>query len=158
MVLLKKLFEFLKNKFLYGFFVKLVNVNFLDENASIETGTRIIGRNSSSIVIGYNFYCNCYCHIFGDVVIGNDVMIGPKTIIWSRNHKFHRGEIFNTTGHENKDIYIGNNVWIGAGCIILPGARIPDNCVVAAGSIVTKAFYDEHVVLAGNPAKEIKRI
>ena len=56
-----------------------------------------------------------------------------------------------------KDVIIGNNVWIGWGSIILKGTIIGDNCVIGAGSLVSGEFPD-NVVIAGNPARIIKRI
>lgn len=54
------------------------------------------------------------------------------------------------------DIYgrisIGNYVFIGMGTIILPGVTIADHCIIAAGSVVTKSFFEDGVVIGGNPA------
>lgn len=56
-----------------------------------------------------------------------------------------------------KPIKIGDNVFIGYGCIIMPGVTIGDNVVVGAGSIVTKSIPSHHV-FAGIPAKKIKTL
>ena len=55
----------------------------------------------------------------------------------------------------HKDVYIGKNCFIGANAIILPGVRVGDHCVVAAGSVVTRDVQSRSIV-AGNPAKIIK--
>lgn len=55
----------------------------------------------------------------------------------------------------HKDVYIGKNCFIGANAIILPGVRVGDHCVVAAGSVVTRDV-SSHSIVAGNPAKIIK--
>ncbi len=55
----------------------------------------------------------------------------------------------------HKDVYIGKNCFIGANAIILPGVRVGDHCVVAAGSVVTRDV-PSHSIVAGNPAKIIK--
>ena len=57
----------------------------------------------------------------------------------------------------NKDVYIGDNVWIGAGVIIVPGIRIGKNSVIGAGSVVTKDIPD-NVVAVGNPCKILRKI
>lgn len=161
MALLKKItkvYDVIETKFRFGFFSKLLNVNFIGKGHRIETGVRIIGRSANSISINANFYCNVNCHFYGEIIIGEDVMIGPQTIIWSRNHNFEKGKIFKNIGHSNKKIVIGNNVWIGANVVILPGVVIPNNTVVAAGSVVTKKFVDEYTLIAGNPAKVLKEI
>lgn len=56
-----------------------------------------------------------------------------------------------------KDIEIGRHCWIGMGAIILKGVEIEDNTVVAAGSVCTKKIEEENIILAGNPAKIVKR-
>ena len=54
-------------------------------------------------------------------------------------------------------ITIGNNVWIGAGAIILPGVTIGNNVVIGAGSVVTKNI-PAYSLAVGNPCRVIKRI
>lgn len=55
-----------------------------------------------------------------------------------------------------KDISIGDHVWVAAHCILLKGISIPDDSVVATGSVVTKQYTTTGIILAGNPAKQIK--
>lgn len=52
---------------------------------------------------------------------------------------------------------IGNNVWVGSEVTLLKGTVIPDGSVVGYGSIVTKAFDEESVIIVGSPAKIVKR-
>ena len=108
------------------------------------------------VIIGERFYCNVGTHICGDVKIGDDVLIGPKVIVWSKDHKHGSLEIpINRQGHLKSKISIGNDVWIGAGAIILKGVEIGDHSIVAAGSVVTK-YIPENAIVAGNPATIIK--
>lgn len=55
------------------------------------------------------------------------------------------------------EIHIGNNCFIGARVIIMPGVSIADNTIVAAGSVVVKSVNDEGTIVGGNPAKVIGR-
>jgi len=92
----------------------------------------------------------------GGVTIGDRTLVGYRTQILSGNHKIppNRGRIFDS-GHSSKSIKIGNDVWIGANCIITAGVKIGEGAVIAAGSVVTKdvaAF----TIVGGVPAKIIK--
>ena len=58
---------------------------------------------------------------------------------------------------DGADVTIGNNVWIGAQCVILPGVTIGDNSVIAAGSVVNRDI-PTGVLAAGNPCKVIREI
>jgi len=55
------------------------------------------------------------------------------------------------------DVTIGNHVWVTTGCTLLKGSGIPDGCVVGAGSIVTHQFGEPDTVIAGDPAKIVRR-
>jgi acetyltransferase-like isoleucine patch superfamily enzyme len=124
-------------------------VDFLGK-AIIEPYCRLVG--DPKITIGDNFYLNSGCHILGDISIGNDVLIGPKTVIWGRDHKMARDRPIREQGHTKKPIVIGNDVWIGANVTILKGVRIGDGAVIGAGSVVTKDI-PEYAIAVGNPAK-----
>ena len=108
-----------------------VNVEFKGK-ATIEPYCRFIG--SQKIIIGKDFYANANCHFLGNITIGDDVLIGPKTIIWSRDHGTSKSGKINSQPHKDQPISIGNDVWIGAGAIILKGVKINDGAIVAAGS------------------------
>lgn len=113
---------------------------------------RIIG-----VTIGKD--CRIYTKLFGSepwlVSIGSKVTVSRNVLFithdgasWLAND--HKGRRF-----KYNKIYIGNNVMIGAHSIIMPGVRIDDNVIVAAGSVVTKSV-PEGSVVGGNPAKYIK--
>lgn len=56
-----------------------------------------------------------------------------------------------------KNVFVGNNVWIGADVSLLKGAYVADNCVVGRKALVTKEYREENCIIAGIPAKLIKR-
>ena len=128
---------------------KLANVNFCG-TATISEFCRLIG--DPEISIGNNFYANVDCHFLGDISIGNDVLIGPKTIIWGRDHGIKKDIPIREQPHNKEPIKIGNDVWIGAGVTILKGIEIADGAVIGAGSIVTKSI-PKNAIAVGNPAK-----
>lgn len=128
------------------------NVNFLGK-AEVEPYCRIIG--DPKIIIGDNFYMNAHCHILGNINIGRDVMIGPKTVIWGRDHCMNLDKPMKDQKHIKLDINIDDDVWIGANVTILKGVKIGRGSVIGAGSVVTKNI-PEYSVAVGNPAKVIK--
>jgi maltose O-acetyltransferase len=111
-----------------------------------------------NIHVGKNFYANFDCVILdgAEVRIGDNVMLAPRVQILTATHPINAKERIEGLEYSKK-IFIGNNVWIGAGAIILPGIRIGNNSVVGAGSVITKDVPDD-VVVAGNPGKIIRKI
>ncbi|MEY8781479.1 DapH/DapD/GlmU-related protein [Allomuricauda sp. XS_ASV26] len=129
------------------------NISF-NGSATIEPYCRLIGE--PKIIVGNNFYMNAHCHILGNIKFGDNVMLGPKVVIWGRDHGMKIGLPMNAQPHVNKPIVIGEDVWIGAGAIILKGVKIGNGAVVGAGSVVTKDV-PEYAIVVGNPARIIKR-
>lgn len=111
-----------------------------------------------NIHIGENFFANTGCIMLDatEITIGSNVMIGPNTIIASASHPVDYNER-NTGLICGKAIYIYDNVWIGAGCIINPGVKIGENSVIGSGSVVVNDI-PSNVVAAGNPCRIIKEL
>ena len=110
----------------------------------------------SNIYIGDNCFFNYNLTILDSykVTIGNNVLIAPNVIISPVEHSLKYKERNKNCG---KNIIIEDNVWIGAGAIILPGVTLKKGCVVGAGAVV-KNDVEENTVVAGVPAKFIKKI
>jgi acetyltransferase-like isoleucine patch superfamily enzyme len=90
------------------------------------------------------------------IQVGDDVYTGPYVYITDQNHGYADPEV--PIGRQlprNTSVSIGSGTWLGAGAIILPGARIGSNVVVAAGSVVRGQVPDRCVV-AGVPAKVVR--
>ncbi len=88
--------------------------------------------------------------------IGDNVMIGPECMFIAVNHNFGDLNIpMNQQGETEKEIVIGNNVWIGARCTILAGTVIEDGVVIAAGAVV-HGIVRKNSIVGGVPAKLIK--
>lgn len=89
--------------------------------------------------------------------MGSDTFIGPGCYVRNMNHRFDSLALpISQQGHEGTDIIIGDDVWIGARCILLAGTEIGDHCVVAAGSVLSSKIPSNSVV-GGNPARVIKK-
>ncbi|CAM4054787.1 acyltransferase [Gillisia hiemivivida] len=92
----------------------------------------------------------------GGVEIGDRTLIGYRTQIISSNHTIPPlGEPFPISGDKHEKIVIGEDVWIGANCIITAGVTIGKGAVIAGGSVVTKNV-PENAIFGGVPAKLIK--
>ena len=92
----------------------------------------------------------------GHIYVGDKVMFGPNVTISTANHPIDpdlRGKGL----QYNKDVYIGENAWIAANVVIVPGVRIGKNAVIGAGSVVTKDIPDG-VVAVGNPCRVLREV
>ena len=92
----------------------------------------------------------------GDIFVGDRVMFGPHVTVATANHPVNP-ELRLKAYQYNRDVHIGNNVWIGAGTVIVPGVTIGENSVIGAGSVVTKDI-PANVVAAGNPCRVMREI
>lgn len=93
-----------------------------------------IGEN---VALNSNVILNAECG--GRIVIGDNVLIGPMTLIRASNHNFKTPNVLiRSQGHTPGVIEIEENVWIGGNVVILPNVKIGKNSVIAAGSIVSK--------------------
>ena len=90
-----------------------------------------------------------------DVTIGDDVMMGPQVLIYTSNHGIELGSPMRLQPSVNRPVTIGNDVWIGARCILLPGVTINDGAVVAAGAVVSKDV-PQNAIVGGVPARVLK--
>ena len=108
------------------------------------------------ISFGDRVFLNVNCTLLdgAEINIGDDALIGPNVQILTVNHPTNSTVRLDKTNLVTP-VIIGNNVWIGAGAIILPGVSIADDSVIAAGSVVTNNVA-KNTLVAGNPAKFVK--
>lgn len=114
--------------------------------------------NGKNIFIGSNFTGNYNLTILDirEVRIGDNVMIGPNTLITTVGHPLSPKARRSHLGIA-KPVTIGNDVWIGGNVTILPGVTIGNNVVIGAGAVVSKDIPDNSVAV-GVPAQVVKTI
>lgn len=106
------------------------------------------------VCINKNVHIGCINH----VSIGQGTLIGSNVLITDHSH----GESEYFLSPSNRPLYskgavvIGKSVWIGENVCILPDVTIGDNCIIGAGSIVTKSIPDNSIAV-GNPARVVKK-
>ena len=96
---------------------------------------------------------NCIIQGRGALFVGDYVEIGPNCVIISGNH-----DIYNQKNLIRKETIIGDNCWLASSSIVLAGVVLGPRTIVGAGSIVTKSFPEGYCVIAGNPARIVKKI
>jgi acetyltransferase-like isoleucine patch superfamily enzyme len=117
-------------------------------------------RNAQNIYLGENVRITLDCCIWAEknskIVFGDNVLVGPGVKMFCGNHGTRLSDTpMVYQDRIEKDIIIGNDVWIGANSILLSGTKINDGAVVAAGSIVTKEV-KKNTIVGGNPAKLLR--
>lgn len=131
----------------------------IGEGTSIMSGSYLYAHDSNSLTIGS--HCSFNHNVIlgaagGEIVIGNDVLIGPNVVLRAADHEFASKEVpIRCQGHRPGRIVIGDDVWLGANVVVTSGVTIGHGCVVGAGSIVTRDLPPMNVCV-GNPARPIR--
>ena len=130
---------------------------YLGDHSVIESFS-CINNAVGNVVIGHHTRIGLHNTVIGPVTIGSHVNLAQGITVTALNHNFSdTTKRIDEQGVTTTPVTIGDDVWIGANAVILPGVTIGTHCVVAAGAVVTKDVPDCCVV-AGVPAKIIKRI
>ncbi len=117
-----------------------------------------INNAVGDVIIGDHTRIGIHNTIIGPVSIGNHVNLAQGITVTALNHNFtDTSKRIDEQGVTTKQVTIGDDVWIGANAVILPGVTIGRHVVVAAGAVVTKDVPDNCIV-GGVPAKVIKEL
>lgn len=114
--------------------------------------------NNARINLGRSSYNKAIVNVAANskVICGDDCMFSSVSLMQSDQH--HIFDIITKQRINNgKDIIVGNHVWLGREVMLLGGANIPDNCIVGARSTTSGRFHEKNAVIAGNPAKIIRK-
>lgn len=117
-----------------------------------------INNAVGDVIIGDHTRIGIHNTIIGPVSIGSHVNLAQGITVTALNHNFtNQNKRIDEQGITTKQVTIGDDVWIGANAVILPGVTIGRHVVVAAGAVVTKDVPDNCIV-GGVPAKVIKEL
>lgn len=132
------------------------NMKYVGVDVRINPDTHIIDPQNISIGDRSSVGAQCFIQATGGISIGKDTMIAPRVAIWTSNHIYtDKEKTIREQGSVFRKVIIEDDVWIGYGAIILPGAILRKGCVVGAGSVVTGEV-EEYSLVAGNPARFIR--
>ena len=154
--------------------MKYANIN-LGKDVEIDPSSSV-----NNVTIGDNVRIAKRCSVFGSpdnqLEIGSDTYIGMNSLLNGFAAKLSIGRNVSIAQNvnimvdsgpnaspsmqrvfplEKKPVTVGNHVWIGTGCVIMPGVTLGDYCVVAANSYVNKSF-DPFTIVGGSPAKVLR--
>lgn len=162
----------------YNYHCASTNLHRIDEIL-----TDLLGSKGKNVSIAAPFFCdygeniyigdnteinhNCVMLDCNKITIGNNVLIGPGSQLLAVTHPIKaseriveecvKGSKVALSKPISAPITIGNNVWLGAGVLVLPGVEIGDNTTIGAGSVVTKSI-PANSLAYGNPCKVIRKI
>lgn len=144
-------------RFAYWLRRKLVRHIFFKCGGSVIIKTKAYFGTGTQLIIGDRSQLGENLKAESDLILGNDVLIGPDVVMLSSSHAFDRIDLpINRQGaRPRQSIIIGDDVWIGTRVIILPGIRVGDHAIIGAGSVVTKNV-PALAIVGGNPAKVIR--
>jgi len=114
-------------------------------------------QNPERITIGHRVRIGSRCHIWagpgtGRIIIGDDVLFGPEVMLTAATYRHDLGHPVTDQPMAEADIVIGNDVWLATRAVVLPGTRLGDGCVVAAGAVV-RGDFPPMSIIAGSPAR-----
>ncbi|MBI1402041.1 MAG: acyltransferase [Porphyrobacter sp.] len=118
-------------------------------------------QNAERIIIGQRVRIGSRCHLWagpskGRIVIGDDVLFGPEVMLTAATYRHDLGHPVTDQPMAEADIVIGNDVWLATRAVVLPGTRLGDGCIVAAGSVVRGDFPPKSII-AGSPARIVSQ-
>lgn len=123
--------------------------------ASIGHGSKLSVRGNLTLGADFNMTAESTIVCAHQISFGNDCLLSWDILIMDTDEH----PIINQDGirtNPDKPILVGNHVWIGCKCTLLKGTEIPNNAIVAAGTLLTSAFSGENQVIGGNPPAVLK--
>ncbi|MFC5381920.1 acyltransferase [Aquipuribacter nitratireducens] len=116
-------------------------------------------RNAQRIALGREVHVGERSSLWagdstGRIVLGDHCLLAPEVFITASNYGTVWGAPVMQQPKQERDVIVGADVWLGVRAVLLPGVRVGDGAVVAAGSVVTRAV-PSGAIVAGAPARVI---
>ncbi len=124
--------------------------------ASIGHGSKISVRGLLELGDGFNITAESTIVCAKEIRFGSDTLISWDVLVMdSDEHPIYNKE--HERINDDRPIVVGRHVWIGCKCMLLKGAELPDNTILAAGTALRSAFHGEEQIIGGNPPSIWKR-
>ena len=124
--------------------------------ASIGHGSKLSVRGHLSLGADFNLTAESTIVCAKEIRFGNDCLLSWDILVMDTDeHPLY--DTANQRINPDKAIVVGDHVWIGCKCVLLKGAEVPNNTVLAAGTLLKTVFAGEHQVIGGNPPSILKR-
>ncbi|MBQ0735328.1 hypothetical protein [Aquimarina celericrescens] len=130
----------------------------IGDNCRIDRGVRILGANKAQIVFEEGVRMGLYTVLNG----GDSIRIGKKSLVsgyvylQTSMHNYEGNSSIQKQGYTHAPIDLGNDIWLGTHVVIFPGTTLGDKSIVGSSSVVNQSF-DQNSIVAGIPAKLIKK-
>lgn len=124
--------------------------------AGIGHGSKLSVRGDLSFGSDFNMTAESTIVCAQEITFGDDCLLSWDVLVMDTDEH----PLYNFSGeriNSDRPIVLGNHVWVGCKCMLLKGAGVPDNSVVAAGSVIKSSFEGENLVIGGNPPSVLKR-
>lgn len=132
----------------------------IGENCFINGINLIVEGNGNSIILGNRGFVYGDTRIYAvdgsKIFIGDDCMLSDHIEIRATDNHSIIDRVTGKRINFEEPIVLHNHVWIGTGVTLLKGSEIADWCIVGAGTLITKKYYNSNTIIVGNPAKEVK--
>lgn len=154
MWILKKILDKIRRIFIIlplVYFVNLIHKNVhIDKSISYRSGLKLIITKDANLKIGKGCFFNNFCSIncLYKIQIGDNCIFGENVKIYDHNHRYKNNGLIKEQGYSLGEIKIGQNCWFGSNVTILKGVTIGDNVVVGANCVIYKDVPSNSVIVS----------